>query len=160
MMFSASGTDRIIYLVQALLQIATSDVLIMLSSTGYAWEQSAAGEGRIQDIFDYTVANYKNKIHINEVAEIARISPNCFCRYFKTQTQKTYLQFLIEVRVGNACRLLIENKLSIKQVCYESGFNNFSSFHKSFKEITGESPLSYRKELAHANPGKNFLRYN
>jgi len=160
LMFNSSGTDRIIYLVHALFQVATSDALVLLSSAGYAYEQIAATEGRIQDIFNYTLANYRKKIHISEVAEIASISPNCFCRYFKTQTQKTYLQFLIEVRVGNACRLLLENKLSVKQICYESGFNNFSSFHKCFKEITGESPLSYRKELAHANQGESFLNYN
>jgi transcriptional regulator GlxA family with amidase domain len=78
---------------------------------------------------------------------VANISPNSFCRYFKSRTRKTYSQFLIEIRVGHACKLLIENKLSIKQLCYESGFNNFTSFHKYFKLITNKSPLTYQKEF-------------
>ncbi len=78
---------------------------------------------------------------------VANISPNSFCRYFKSRTRKTYSQFLIEIRVGHACKLLIENNLSIKQLCYESGFNNFTSFHKYFKLITSKSPLTYQRNL-------------
>jgi YesN/AraC family two-component response regulator len=55
---------------------------------------------------------------------------------------------LIELKVGYACKLLIENKVVVKQLCYESGFNNFASFHKFFKQITGKSPLTYQKEFA------------
>ncbi|PTS99390.1 AraC family transcriptional regulator, partial [Pedobacter sp. HMWF019] len=58
--------------------------------------------------------------------------------------------FLTEIKVGQACKLLIDNKLNIKQVCYESGFNNFASFHKCFKSITGKSPLIYQKEFISA----------
>jgi YesN/AraC family two-component response regulator len=54
---------------------------------------------------------------------------------------------MIEIRVGHACKLLIDNKVSIKQVCYESGFNNFTGFYKYFKQITGKSPLNYQKEF-------------
>ena len=58
---------------------------------------------RIRDIYDYTFANYRNKIHLEDIAEVAKISPNSFCRYFKSRTQKTYSQFLTEVKVGHAC---------------------------------------------------------
>jgi transcriptional regulator GlxA family with amidase domain len=102
---------------------------------------------RINDIYEYSLRNFKGKIQLEEIASIANISPNSFCRYFKSRTRKTYSQFLIELRVGRACKLLIENNLSIKQLCFESGFNNFTSFHKYFKQITGKSPLSYQKEF-------------
>ncbi|RZK52417.1 MAG: AraC family transcriptional regulator, partial [Pedobacter sp.] len=102
---------------------------------------------RINAIYEYSIANFKNKIPLEEIAAIAGISTHSFCRYFKSRTRKTYSQFLIEIKVGHACKLLIENKLSIKQLCYESGFNNFASFHKYFKLITGKSPLVYQKEF-------------
>jgi YesN/AraC family two-component response regulator len=66
---------------------------------------------------------------------------------FQIQDGKTYSQFVTEIRVGHACKLLIDNRISIKQLCFESGFNNFTCFHKNFKMITGKSPQHYQKEL-------------
>ncbi|WP_110833021.1 AraC family transcriptional regulator [Pedobacter nutrimenti] len=146
-MLKAEGTDRIIYLIQALLEISKCDQLELLSSIGFSQVKEEITNDRIKDIYDYTFANFRNKIHLEEIADIARISPNSFCRYFKSFTQKTYSQFLTEIKVGQACKLLIDNRLNIKQVCYESGFNNFASFHKCFKGITGKSPLTYQKEF-------------
>ncbi|HEY9342264.1 MAG TPA: helix-turn-helix domain-containing protein, partial [Hanamia sp.] len=102
---------------------------------------------RINAIYEYSIKNFRRKIQLEEIAEVANISPNSFCRYFKSRTRKTYSQFLIELRVGHACKLLIENNQCLKRLCYESGFNNFTSFHKYFKTITGKSPLIYQKEF-------------
>lgn len=149
-MLKAEGTERIIILMQALVEIAKSSQLEVLSSVGFHYDLEMIEKDRINDIYDYTYANFKNKIYLDEIAEVARISPNSFCRYFKSRTRKTYSQFLIEVKVGQACKLLIEDSLNLKQVCYNSGFNNFASFHKCFKKITGKSPLSYQKEFVSA----------
>jgi AraC-like DNA-binding protein len=146
-MLQAEGTERIIYLIQALLEIAKCEKIEILSSIGFELNQEECERDRIKDIYDYSYANFRNKINLEEIAEVAKISPNSFCRYFKSRTKKTYSQFLTEIKVGQACKLLIDNKLNIKQVCYESGFNNFASFHKSFKCITGKSPLIYQKEF-------------
>jgi AraC-like DNA-binding protein len=149
-MLKAEGTERIIILMQALVEIAKSPQLEVLSSVGFHYDLEMVEKDRINDIYDYTYANFKNKIYLEEIAEVARISPNSFCRYFKSRTRKTYSQFLIEVKVGQACKLLIEHSLNLKQVCYNSGFNNFASFHKCFKKITGKSPLCYQKEFVSA----------
>ncbi|WP_316813761.1 AraC family transcriptional regulator [Pedobacter heparinus] len=149
-MLKAEGTERIIILMQALVEIAKSGELEVLSSVGFHYDLEMIEKDRINDIYDYTYANFKNKIYLEEIAEVARISPNSFCRYFKSRTRKTYSQFLIEVKVGQACKLLIEHSLNLKQVCYNSGFNNFASFHKCFKKITGKSPLCYQKEFVSA----------
>jgi AraC-like DNA-binding protein len=146
-MLESEGTERIIYLMYALLEIAKCDKIELLSSIGFIMNQEENEKNRIKDIYEYSFANYKNKIHLEEIADVANISPNSFCRYFKSHTKKTYSQFLTEIKVGQACKLLIENNLNIKQVCYESGFNNFASFHKCFKSITGRSPLTYQKEF-------------
>lgn len=143
----AEGSERIIYLMEALLTIANCKNLVTLSSIGFKHEFVEAENDRINAIYEYSLAHFKRKIQLEEIASVANISPNSFCRYFKSRTRKTYSQFLIEIRVGHACKLLIENKLSIKQLCYESGFNNFACFHKYFKDITGKSPLKYQKEF-------------
>jgi AraC-like DNA-binding protein len=143
----ADGSARIILLVEALEIIANCKQLTVLSSIGFVNHCIESESERINAIYDYTLKNFKERIQLEKIAEIANISPNSFCRYFKSRTRKTYSQFLIEVRVGYACKLLIENHLSIKQLCYESGFNNFTSFHKYFKLITGKSPLNYQREI-------------
>lgn len=141
------GPERIIILMEALHVIADCKQLNTLSSIGFKHDMVDAENDRVNAIYEYSLKNYKRKIQLEEIAAVANISPNSFCRYFKSRTRKTYSQFLIEIRVGQACKLLIENNLSIKQLCYESGFNNFTSFHKYFKMITGKSPLSYQKEF-------------
>lgn len=147
LLLHADGSQRIILLIEALNIIADCKQLLTLSSIGFKHDLVEAENDRVNAIYDYSLKNYKRKIQLEEIANVANISPNSFCRYFKSRTRKTYSQFLIEIRVGQACKLLIENNLSIKQLCYESGFNNFTSFHKYFKLITGKSPLSYQKEF-------------
>ncbi|WP_432710148.1 AraC family transcriptional regulator [Pedobacter sp.] len=146
-MLQAEGTDKLILLMQSLLEIAKCKDLELLSSLGYGQVQEKNCDERIRDVYAYTYANFKKKISLEEIAAIARISPTSFCRYFKSLTHKTYSQFLTEIKVGKACKLLVDNALDIKQVCYESGFHNFASFHKAFKEITGKSPLNYQKHF-------------
>lgn len=149
-MLTAEGSERIILLLNALNVIAACTQVNVLSSIGFRHHTEAIENDRINAIYDYSLANFKNKIHLEEIAAVANISPSSFCRYFKSRTKKTYSQFLIEIKVGHACKLLIENKFIIKQLCYESGFNNFASFHKYFKQITGKSPLTYQKEFMHS----------
>lgn len=147
LLLTSDGSMRIMLLIEALNTIAECKQLNVLSSIGFKQELVEAESDRVNAIYDYSLKNFKRKIQLEEIAAVANISPNSFCRYFKSRTRKTYSQFLIEIRVGQACKLLIENNLSIKQLCYESGFNNFTSFHKYFKMITGKSPLNYQKEF-------------
>ncbi|MEO8112564.1 MAG: AraC family transcriptional regulator [Ginsengibacter sp.] len=146
-LISCDGSKRIILLMEALASISNCKQLSSLSSMGFKPDSVDVESDRINAIYEYSLKNFKNKIQLEEIAEVANISPNSFCRYFKSRTRKTYSQFLIELRVGHACKLLIENNQCIKRLCYESGFNNFTSFHKYFKMITGKSPLIYQKEF-------------
>jgi AraC-like DNA-binding protein len=150
-LISCSGSRRIILLMEALSSISNCKQLSSLSSIGFKPSVVDIEGNRINAIYEYSLKNFKNKIQLEEIAEVANISPNSFCRYFKSRTKKTYSQFLIELRVGHACKLLIENNQCLKRLCYESGFNNFTSFHKYFKMVTGKSPLIYQKEFISSN---------
>jgi AraC-like DNA-binding protein len=144
---SAEGPKKIMLLMEALIEIANSKQANVISSIGFRNDFHQSENDRINAIYDYSIANFKRKIQMEEMAAVANISPNSFCRYFKSRTRKTYSQFINEIRVGHACKLLIENKSNVKQICYESGFHNFASFHKYFKSIKGKSPLSYQKQF-------------
>lgn len=141
------GNQRIILLIEILNTIGACKQSGTLSSIGFRYDLAEDEKDRIDAIYEYSLKNFKRPIQLGEIAGVANISPSSFCRYFKSRTRKTYSQFLIEIRVGHACKLLIENKMSIKQLCYESGFNNFTSFHKYFKLITNRSPLTYQREF-------------
>jgi len=141
----AEGPRKIILLMEVLLAIAESDNTKLLASMGFQHNFQESEKDRINAIYNYSIINFKKKITLEEIAAVANISPNSFCKFFKSRSKKTYSRFINEIRVGNACKLLINNQLNVKEVCYESGFYNFASFHKYFREITGKSPLSYQK---------------
>jgi len=144
----SDGVGRIIALIECLSAFAGTGTgqQHLLSSIGFRHDFSEAENDRINAIYDYTFRNFSKKIYLEEVATVAGLVPNSFCRYFKSRTGKTFSQFVTEIRVGHACKLLIDNRISIKQLCFESGFNNFTCFHKNFKMITGKSPQHYLKE--------------
>ncbi|MBS1661103.1 MAG: helix-turn-helix domain-containing protein [Bacteroidetes bacterium] len=148
-LLDAQSMSRLILLLEILQTLANAPAadLQPLASQGFKQQLPEGETERIRRIYEYSHQYFKRPISLEEIAAVARISPHSFCRFFKNRTKKTYSRFLLELRVGHACRLLIENSLSIKQVCYESGFNNFTSFYKYFKLIAGKSPLGYQKEF-------------
>ena len=141
----AKGLDRLTALLHILQLIATSPEISFLSSDGFNIPLNDQDTRRIAKIHAYTLANFAQKIKLEEVAASVHLSPNAFCRYFKTHTRKTYSQFLLEIRIGHACKLLMEDRLSIGQICLESGFHNFSNFNRYFKSITGLTPQGYAR---------------
>ena len=143
----ANGARKIINLMEALLEISRCKEVNYLVSLGFQPDFQETERDRIQSIYNYTILNYRKKIELAEIAGIAKISRNSFCKFFKSRTGKTYSLFTNEIRVGHACRLLIEKKMSVKEICYECGFYNFASFHKCFKDITGKTPLQYQKSF-------------
>jgi len=144
-LITADGAHRVIHLMEALLETAACNEVEYVASFGYKTDFSDYDRDRINAIYNYTIANFNKNIDLKEIAEVARISRNSFCKFFKSRTGKTYFVFMNEIRIKQACSLLLENKLNIKEICYECGYNNFVSFHKFFKEITGITPLKYQK---------------
>lgn len=145
-MLEAEEAQRIISLLNILSLIAGSNEYNVLSSIGFTKTYDLNDAERINRIYTYTFNNFQNEISLKEVAAAANINPHSFCRYFKSSTRKTYWQFLLEVRIGYACKLLIENKMNISQICYTCGFSTLSNFNRRFKTITGKTPMQYIKE--------------
>lgn len=143
---NSDGPQRLLLLYETLFFLSTTDEYSFLSNIEYNLNLEDKEKDRINKVYNFTLTNFNQKISLNDVSNFADISINSFCRFFKSKTGKTYSKFLIEIRIGHACKLLIENNLNVKELCYESGFNNFASFHKYFKQITKMSPLAYRKK--------------
>lgn len=146
-LLNQTNGNPIISLMQILETLAHCEEINLLSNTQYQNEYDQYDTDRINHIYQYSISNFQKKISIEEIAEVANISPHSFCRYFKSRSRKTYSQFLLELRIGHACKLLSENRISVAQVCFESGFNNFANFNKYFKLHAGKSPMQYQKEF-------------
>lgn len=93
------------------------------------------------------MANYSEDISIEKIASIAYMTPPAFCRYFKKHTRKTYVTFLNEVRINEACKQIINGDFdSLASIAYSNGFNNAVTFNRVFRRSTGKSPREYMKE--------------
>jgi transcriptional regulator GlxA family with amidase domain len=128
-------------------ELANTDELRILNADGFALLSDVKDNNRINLVFNYVKTNFKEQIPLEAVANLASMTIPSFCRYFKKITNKTFIQFVNEYRLMHASKLLAENPLSITEVCFESGFNNFSHFNKKFKAFTGQNPSEYRKQL-------------
>lgn len=141
----ASKFDRFILLLK-LLKLISSSNYKSLSSFIYEKKYSDIEGKRIGDVFEYTMTNYQKDISLDAISEIATMTKNAFCKYFKKRTNKTYFQFLNELRIEYACKLLLaNNEFSIAEIAFKSGFNNISNFNRQFKSIKDIRPSEYKK---------------
>lgn len=101
--------------------------------------------GRLNEVLDYTFNNFNKEITIEQIAQVAFLSRSQFSYFFKLHTGKTYIQFLNELRIENACMLLRNDNQTIEQICYEVGFKNVSNFVRHFKKTKHLTPSHYRK---------------
>lgn len=101
----------------------------------------------IESIIDYSFKNYLEPITLNEVAAIAKMSIPTFCRFFKKNIKKTYFEFLQELRINHACKLLKDVDKPVIEICYESGYNSWSHFSKQFKAAKKMTPSAYKKQF-------------
>ncbi|PZX53078.1 AraC-like DNA-binding protein [Algoriphagus ratkowskyi] len=143
----AGQLERIINLLRILQILGTSSEYKTISP-GYANSHLAniSEMQRMEKIYTYVLAHYREDISLEKIAGIANLSVSSFCRYFKKMTNKTFFEFLIEIRISNVCRALVEDKLPIEVICYECGFNNVSNFYRHFNKVTGMTPFNYKKQ--------------
>lgn len=143
---TATKLERFIILMQLLKHVVNSDYK-SLSSFIYEKNYSVVEGERLRDVFDYTMNNYHQDITLDAVANVANMTKNAFCKYFKKYTNKTYGAFLNELRIEHACKLILSKKNhTISDVAYKVGFNNISNFNRQFKKVKRQTPLNFKNE--------------
>jgi AraC-like DNA-binding protein len=130
-------------LIQQLLQVEGQELVSTVPST---FLSHAQGE-RLQLIFDYLMTHFQDKIELHQIAGIVHMTPHSFCRFFKQKTNKTFFQFLIELRIEHACQLLVDPKQwTIAEISERSGFSSLSNFNRKFKQIKKMTPSTFIKQ--------------
>jgi len=101
----------------------------------------------IEKIIDFSFKHYLEALTLEQVAKVAGMSIPTFCRFFKKNIKKTYFDFLQELRISHACKLLTDSNKAVVEICYESGYNSWAHFSKQFKKVKQITPSQYRKEF-------------
>lgn len=118
-----------------------------LASVGYKKSSNSNDMERFNEVYQFLLKNFSRDIMLEEVARVCNMTPNSFCRFFKQKTQKTFTYFLNEIRIGHAKKLLQSKNYTIKDICYECGYNNPVNFFSFFKQMTNQTPREYRKRV-------------
>jgi AraC-like DNA-binding protein len=141
--------DQLVALIDLFKKFASIPRLKELSSIYNHSEVSEHDGIRLSNIYHYIMANYARSITLEDVAQQAFMTPQAFCRYFKKRTLHTFVSFLNEVRINEACKKLTAGdteSVSISAIAYNSGFNTVTNFNRVFKTIVGKSPSEYQED--------------
>lgn len=139
-----NGLNRLFEFLKALKETRNAKGSRLLSPS-YTPIHLPHDQHRMNAIMEYIRLHFRTDIRLESLAEIAGLTANSFSRYFKKMTGKTPMQFINELRVSYACQQLIQPNPSLKIICYESGFNNLVSFHKTFKQFKGLTPREFQR---------------
>lgn len=142
-------SQKTIALTDILLSIATQKSYDYLCSIGYAHQYKSNDIEKIDAVYNYVLNNFKADLSLDDIALRCNMNTAAFCRYFKRKTGKTFVDFMNEIRLGNAAKLLLKGDLTIAQVAFESGFNNPSYFNRLFKRMKGLTPTHYQSQYLH-----------
>lgn len=145
-LLNVKGISSIILLLKILNTLAESSEYTYITHINYLPVNNKVETDRMNKIYHYLMKNFRQKVSLNEIADLINMTETSFSRYFKSRVNKSFSDFLKELRIDYARKLINENKLSINQVSYDSGYSTISNFNKQFKEVTGKTPLQYRNE--------------
>jgi AraC-like DNA-binding protein len=145
--FRLNGFERVLSLLDILFMISNNENLEFISAGSIPLHSVRKSIPKIDRVFEYVSSNFKNKIVLEEIASIVSMTPTAFCRFFKHKTLKTFSRFLIEVRMGNSCKMLVEGDYNTSECCFASGYNNVSNFHRHFRSVTNMSPTEFRTKF-------------
>ncbi|WP_345240317.1 AraC family transcriptional regulator [Nibrella saemangeumensis] len=139
-----TGMDRVLDMLGILNDLSADSEVVLLASDGYEFSASEADTERMKRVLDYTLSHFREEVRVDDVASVAGMATAAFCRYFRRRTGKSFIEYLTELRISHARKLLTQADLSVGQVGLECGFNNISHFHRQFRLQTGTTPLKYQ----------------
>jgi AraC-like DNA-binding protein len=142
-----NGVERILKLI-SILDILSKKQIKLIAPNTFHNVVSRKSEVRINKVCLFIQNNFQNKIYLKEVADLIYLTESNFCKFFKKATGKTYSDYVNEIRINEASRLLIQSDNTISQISFECGFETLSYFNRVFLNKKGTTPSVYRKKSA------------
>jgi AraC-like DNA-binding protein len=118
----------------------------ILASQGYVGQFDTNNSHRISKVISYLQENLINDIKIKQVADLVNMSETAFSHFFKKRTQRSFSEYLTDMRISYAARQILETDRNISEICFISGFNNLSNFNRTFKGRYGCTPCEFRSQ--------------
>lgn len=143
-MILASPTQQILILLDILDRLSRAVQLKPIDLSFAENDFKVSETNRFQKVFSYLITHYKEDISLAKIAGIADLSPTSFCRYFKSITQQSFIEVLLEFRIKQACHLLLNTDMAIREIAFQSGFYDIPYFNRIFKKKKGISPKHYK----------------
>lgn len=125
--------------------LANSDESYTLATTSYAKVNIEDDSRRILKVKNYINENYMYEIKLKVLADLANMSESAFSRFFKLHTGRTMSDYIIDIRIGFATRMLVETQDCISTISFNCGYNNLSNFNRIFHRKKGCSPSKFRE---------------
>ncbi len=141
----ATGFEKILGLLQILQVLAGSEDLVALNAEELINHERGKEKDRLCDVYRFVNENFRSDIQLKDVARLTNLTPQSFCRLFKKRNRIHFVEYLNQVRISNACRLLLDSDWTISEIAYNCGYKTISNFNKLFKETTGYAPKHYRE---------------
>ncbi len=142
------GFDSVLELLSILHDLSTSRNMRTLSDASFSNAESSYNSRRVEKVMEHINSNFDRPISLSEVARLSNMTEVSFSRFFKHRTGISFIDSLIEVRLGHASRMLIDTNESVSDVAYSCGFNNISNFNRIFKKKKGCTPMEFRRNLS------------
>ena len=134
----------IIKLLKSLTEIKEQEILSLAPELPVSYYKDL---DQIRIVYDYVFQNIQDSVTLDTVAGLLHMAPGSFCRYFKKRTGKSFIQYVKDIRISLASKMLSSTEKPITQICYESGYNNLANFNFYFKSIMKMTPSEYRKNF-------------
>ncbi len=141
------GFERMLHFFRILDVIGRSETNIQLASQEFMKTRFETVSKRITAIHEYLMNHYRDEVDLKKLAALVNMAEGSLCRYFKSNMGMTVFEYLNQIKIDFACKLLMDHDLSILDVCFDSGFNNLSHFNKQFRKTAGVPPSEYRKRF-------------
>lgn len=143
----AKGAEQIILLLSLLQTIAAGEARKCLTTPHYTHTTAILKNERMEKVIAYLNKHYTESIGLNEIASYIAMNPAAFCRYFKENTGKTFKEYILEMRISYACKLLTSSRMNVSQICVACGFDTPAHFYRVFKRLIGMTPTLYREQM-------------
>lgn len=138
------GFYRVIKLLELLYELSLEEDYHLLATSSFAHVSHNVDSRRVRKIEEYINEHFKQDIRLQNLASLVGMTTTSFSRFFKLRTGRTVSDYIIDVRLGHAARMLADSTTSVVEICYECGFNNVSNFNRIFKKRKGCSPTVFR----------------
>lgn len=144
----STGVERFVHFMEIFRKLLSYGKLPVLSTAPPPVKYSEHDGIKIGQVYNYIIQYYNKPITLDDVAKQAHMTPQAFCRYFKKHTRQTFVSFLNELRINEACKQLIESDYdSIGTIAYNCGFNSITNFNRVFKSVTRLTPSKYMEKV-------------